>query len=143
MALKRYLEPCLSNVKIEQAKRGRLWNRNEEAKHKVRRCEKEVLMPAEFIASMSEARYITWRPKSTTAASDEGPADKRLVIHFTGRLSEVPWLIASGGGYDVDLNVLVETTPNKFFDKKWLRGQGKRHAKISGAGNNYIIEVKL
>jgi hypothetical protein len=99
-------------------------------------------MPAMYIATMMESRHITWRPKFTSGLSDEGPDDKRLIIEFSGSLSEVPWLIATSDSYDVDLEALSKSVP-ELFDKKWLRAQGQRQANISVIGNNYIIEVQL
>lgn len=100
-------------------------------------------MPAYFIATMMESGHISWRPRFTTGLSDDGPDDKRLIIEFSGRIKNVPWINISSYGYTVDMDSLVDTVPT-LFDKNWIRGKGLKKADIRpGSADSFVIDIQM
>lgn len=100
-------------------------------------------MPAVYIANMTEAGYVIWRPQFSIPK--EGPKDGQLIIKFTGTLTDLPWLRRTSQGYEVNFDVLRSVT-DKLFQQDWLRDKSKLPAQIyseGGAYNAFIIDIQL
>jgi len=99
-------------------------------------------MPAVYIANMTEAGYVIWRPQFSIPK--EGPKDGQIIIKFTGTLTDLPWLKRTSEGYEVDLDILRGLTA-ELFQQDWLQGKNRLRANVYGAGayNAFVIEAQL
>jgi len=105
---------------------------------------KEIDMPAYYIAGMKMNGDVQWRPKFTEGLSEEGPADKILMIDLSGPLKGVPWLPeTSPGYYNVDIGKLTDPkggNPNL----KWVQKKKVKSLNITEAGENkFVITIEM
>jgi len=97
-------------------------------------------MPAEYIATMMENNFVVWRARFSIP--EEGPKDKRLIIHFSGDLSELPWLHRTSQGFEIDFNAL-RSSAHGSFDYRWFPDNGTAAVQIQGIGNDFVINIGL
>lgn len=97
-------------------------------------------MPAEYIATMMENNFVVWRARFSIP--EEGPKDKRLIIHFSGDLSELPWLHRTYRGFEIDFDALWSSARGT-FNCAWFPDGGTAPVQIQGIGNEFVMSIQL
>jgi len=97
-------------------------------------------MPAQYTATMTENNFVIWGVRFSIP--EEGPNDKRLIIHFLGRLSKLPWLHRTSRGFEVDFNTL-RSSARGTFNCTWFPDGGTAPVQIQGIGNEFVMSIQL